>query len=187
LLNYAAQSAKPDLQPPLAGTINSQKKHALPPPQHQLAALYRLWSASVEFNEDVRMSTVILTRLARLIESCATPSATGSAISPASTRLPSVPASTSRDRSMGCCCARRSVARWPRLVRGLRVPQGLPRRLCVPHRGPSSAIYFDILKDRLYTTHEIACAAQRAATPLRLLDSLVRLLAPLMSFTREEV
>jgi len=51
-----------------------------------------------------------------------------------------------------------------------------------------SAVYFDILKDRLYTAATKSPARRSAQTALyRLLDALVRLMAPLMSFTAEEV
>jgi isoleucyl-tRNA synthetase len=51
-----------------------------------------------------------------------------------------------------------------------------------------SAVYFDILKDRLYTSAAKSKARRSAQTALyRLLDALVRLLAPIMSFTTEEV
>ena len=51
-----------------------------------------------------------------------------------------------------------------------------------------SSVYFDVLKDRLYTSAPKSPARRAAQTALyRLLDSLVRLLAPLMSFTAEEV
>jgi isoleucyl-tRNA synthetase len=51
-----------------------------------------------------------------------------------------------------------------------------------------SALYFDVLKDRLYTTATKSHARRSAQTALhRLLGALVRLLAPIMSFTSEEV
>ena len=51
-----------------------------------------------------------------------------------------------------------------------------------------SAIYFDVLKDRLYTSAPKSCARRSAQTALwRLGDALVRLLAPTMSFTADEV
>src|SRR5262249_27033140 len=51
-----------------------------------------------------------------------------------------------------------------------------------------SSLYFDVLKDRLYTTATKSHARRSAQTALyRLLDALVRLLAPIMSFTSEEV
>ncbi len=49
-------------------------------------------------------------------------------------------------------------------------------------------IYFDVLKDRLYTTAPKSKARRSAQTALyRLLDALVRLLAPILSFTADEV
>jgi isoleucyl-tRNA synthetase len=51
-----------------------------------------------------------------------------------------------------------------------------------------SAIYFDVLKDRLYTSAPKATPRRSAQTALwRLGEALVRLLAPVMSFTAEEV
>jgi isoleucyl-tRNA synthetase len=51
-----------------------------------------------------------------------------------------------------------------------------------------SAIYFDVLKDRLYTTAARSKARRSAQTALdRLGYALVRLVAPLISFTAEEV
>ena len=51
-----------------------------------------------------------------------------------------------------------------------------------------SAIYFDVLKDRLYTSAPRSPARRSAQTALwRLGEALVRLLAPVMSFTADEV
>jgi isoleucyl-tRNA synthetase len=51
-----------------------------------------------------------------------------------------------------------------------------------------SAFYLDILKDRLYTSAPQAPARRSAQTALwRLLQGLVRLMAPVLSFTAEEV
>jgi isoleucyl-tRNA synthetase len=51
-----------------------------------------------------------------------------------------------------------------------------------------SSIYFDVLKDRLYTSATKSKARRSAQTALyRLLDAMVRLLAPIMSFTSDEV
>jgi isoleucyl-tRNA synthetase len=51
-----------------------------------------------------------------------------------------------------------------------------------------SAIYFDVLKDRLYTSAPKSAARRSAQTALwKLGEMLVRLLAPVMSFTAEEV
>jgi isoleucyl-tRNA synthetase len=51
-----------------------------------------------------------------------------------------------------------------------------------------SSIYFDVLKDRLYTSATRSPARRSAQTAVyRLTHALVRLLAPLLSFTTEEV
>jgi len=51
-----------------------------------------------------------------------------------------------------------------------------------------SAIYFDVLKDRLYTSAPKSKARRSAQTALwRLGEALVRLLAPVMSFSADEV
>ena len=51
-----------------------------------------------------------------------------------------------------------------------------------------SAFYFDVLKDRLYTSAPNSAGRRAAQTVIwRILEAMVRLLAPLMSFTCEEV
>ena len=51
-----------------------------------------------------------------------------------------------------------------------------------------SAFYFDVLKDRLYTSAPKSQARRSAQTAIwRIGEALVRLLAPIMSFTCEEI
>ena len=51
-----------------------------------------------------------------------------------------------------------------------------------------SSIYFDVLKDRLYTTTPKSQARRSAQTAMwRVTDALVRLMAPILTFTTEEV
>src|SRR5205085_8635379 len=51
-----------------------------------------------------------------------------------------------------------------------------------------SQIYFDVLKDRLYTGATKSRARRSAQTAIwRIAEAMVRLLAPLMSFTADEV
>ncbi len=51
-----------------------------------------------------------------------------------------------------------------------------------------SALYLDILKDRLYVSAPSSTARRAAQTALfKILDALVRLMAPILSFTAEEV
>ncbi len=51
-----------------------------------------------------------------------------------------------------------------------------------------SAFYFDVLKDRLYTSAANSAGRRSAQTVIwRILEAMIRLLAPVMSFTSEEV
>ena len=51
-----------------------------------------------------------------------------------------------------------------------------------------SALYLDVLKDRLYTSKAASAARRSAQTAMTtLLDTMVRLLAPILTFTAEEV
>jgi isoleucyl-tRNA synthetase len=51
-----------------------------------------------------------------------------------------------------------------------------------------SAFYFDVLKDRLYTSAANSLGRRAAQTAIwRILEAMIRLLAPVMSFTSEEV
>jgi isoleucyl-tRNA synthetase len=51
-----------------------------------------------------------------------------------------------------------------------------------------SSIYFDVLKDRLYTTTPKSHARRSAQTAMwRVTEALVRLMAPVLTFTTEEV
>ncbi|MDX9746334.1 MAG: isoleucine--tRNA ligase [Syntrophales bacterium] len=51
-----------------------------------------------------------------------------------------------------------------------------------------SALYLDVLKDRLYTSETKSKARRSAQTAIyRILDTMVRLLAPILAFTAEEI
>jgi len=51
-----------------------------------------------------------------------------------------------------------------------------------------SAFYLDVLKDRLYTAPAKSVARRSAQTPMyRILDALTRLIAPVLSFTADEI
>src|SRR5437867_5954653 len=51
-----------------------------------------------------------------------------------------------------------------------------------------SAFYFDILKDRLYTAPRTSVRRRAAQTAIyRILDALVRAVAPILCFTADEV
>jgi isoleucyl-tRNA synthetase len=152
------------------------------------ADILRLWAASVEFNEDVRMSPTILTRLVdayrKLRNTFRYMLGNLNGFDPVVDAVPG-------DELM-------EIDQWI-LLRA----EDLVAKSRVWYEGfefhkiyhsayafctvDLSSIYFDVLKDRLYTSATKSKARRSAQTALyRLLDALVRLLAPLMSFTAEE-
>ncbi len=153
------------------------------------ADILRLWTASVEFNEDVRMSATILTRLVdayRKLRNTFRYMLGNLAGFDAATDA--VPAGEMAELDqwmllraedlLGRCLA------WYENFEFHKVYHAVYAFCTVD----LSAVYFDVLKDRLYTTAPKSHARRSAQTALyRLLDAFVRLLAPLMSFTAEEV
>ena len=149
--------------------------------KHHGAEILRLWSASVDFNEDVRLSRDH-------------PDAPGGRLPQAAQHLPlpaRQPARISTRRATPCrpprcrrstsgfCCAPKTW--WPAAAPGTtnfefhKVYHSVYAFATVD----LSAIYFDVLKDRLYTSAAKSQARRSAQTALyRLLDALVRLLAP---------
>jgi len=153
------------------------------------ADILRLWTASVEFNEDVRMSATILTRLVDayrklrntfryMLGNLADFDAASDA----------VPAGEMAELDQWMLLrAEDLVARcraWYDNFEFHKVYHSVYAFCTVD----LSAVYFDVLKDRLYTSAPKSPGRRSAQTALyRLLDAFVRLLAPLMSFTAEEV
>jgi isoleucyl-tRNA synthetase len=154
------------------------------------AEILRLWTASVEFNEDVRMSETIQTRLVDAYRKLRN-STFRYMLGNLSDFDPAADGVTGE--------ALHEIDRWI-LIRA----EDLVMRCRAWYENfefhkvyhtvyafttvDLSSIYFDILKDRLYTSAAKSKARRSAQTALyRLLDALVRLLAPLMSFTAEEV
>jgi isoleucyl-tRNA synthetase len=153
------------------------------------ADILRLWSASVEFNEDVRVSPTILTRLVdayrKLRNTFRYMLGNLDGFDP---EKDAVPASEMAGIDQWI------LLRAEDLVARCRAWYDDFAFHKVYHSSYAfctvdlSAVYFDILKDRLYTAATKSHARRSAQTALyRLLDALVRLLAPLVSFTAEEV
>jgi isoleucyl-tRNA synthetase len=153
------------------------------------AEIIRLWSGSVEFTEDVRLSPMILTRLTeayrKLRNTFRYMLGNLHDFDPA------------RDAVPGGELA--EIDQWV-LVRA----EDLVARIRIWYdefafhkvyravydfaTTDLSNIYFDVLKDRLYTSAAKSKARRSAQTALyRLAQALVRLLAPILSFTTEEV
>ena len=153
------------------------------------AEIIRLWSGSVDFTEDVRLSPMILTRLSeayrKLRNTFRYLLGNIHDFDPA------------RDAVAGGELA--EIDQWV-LVRA----EDLVARSRIWYdefafhkvyravydfaTTDLSNIYFDVLKDRLYTSAAKSKARRSAQTALyRLAQALVRLLAPILSFTTEEV
>jgi isoleucyl-tRNA synthetase len=157
--------------------------------KHHGADILRLWAASVEFNEDVRMSPTILTRLVdayrKLRNTFRYMLGNLNGFDPVADAVPGEEM-LEIDQWI--------LLRAEDLVAKSRVWYESFEFHKIYHSAYAfctvdlSSIYFDVLKDRLYTSATKSKARRSAQTALyRLLDALVRLLAPLMSFTAEEV
>ncbi len=153
------------------------------------AEMIRMWTASVEFNEDVRMSETILTRLVDAYRKLRnTFRYLLGNVSDFDPQTDAVPAAEMLELDQWILLrAEDLVARcraWYDDFAFHKVYHSVYAFATVD----LSAIYFDVLKDRLYTAATKSQARRSAQTALyRLLDALVRLVAPLMSFTAEEV
>ncbi|MBK9170043.1 MAG: isoleucine--tRNA ligase [Bryobacterales bacterium] len=152
------------------------------------AEVLRLWVASVEFNDDVRLSDTILKRLTEAYRKLrntfryALGNLHGYALEDAV-----------------ACADMPEIDQWilsraERLVERCRgwydefAFHKVYRAVYDFATIDLSAIYFDVLKDRLYTSGARSHARRSAQTALhRLAYALTRLLAPLLAFTAEEV
>jgi len=156
---------------------------------HHGAEILRLWSASVEFNEDVRISETILTRLVDAYRKLRnTFRYLLGNLSDFDAAADAVPASELAEIDQWILLrAEDLVARcraWYDNFEFHKVYHSVYAFATVD----LSAVYFDVLKDRLYTAATKSKARRSAQTALwRLLHSLVRLVAPVMTFTAEEV
>jgi isoleucyl-tRNA synthetase len=157
--------------------------------KHHGAELLRLWTASVEFNEDVRLSDTIVTRLTdayrKLRNTFRYALGNLSDFDPAKDAVPG-DGMLEIDQWI-LLRAEDLVARcrvWYHDFAFHKVYHAVYDFATVD----LSAIYFDVLKDRLYTAATRSPARRSAQTALyRLAHALVRLCAPIMAFTSEEV
>jgi len=153
------------------------------------ADLLRLWSASVEFSEDVRISPVILTRLSEAYRKLRNTFryALGNIhdFDPASDAVPGreLPELdqwilTRAAELVAQCRTHFDDFAFHKVYRAVYDFAAIEL----------SSVYFDVLKDRLYTSAPKSHARRSAQTTLhRLAMALVRLFAPILSFTMEEV
>ncbi len=153
------------------------------------AEVLRLWVASVEFTEDVRMSETILARLSEAYRKIRNTFrfALGNLddFDPARDAVPA--ASMLEIDQWILMRAGQLVAdcrAWYEEFAFHRVYQALYNFATTD----LSAVYFDVLKDRLYTAAPRSAARRSAQTALwRLTYALARLLEPILTFTTEEV
>ncbi|HSB15520.1 MAG TPA: isoleucine--tRNA ligase [Bryobacteraceae bacterium] len=152
------------------------------------AEVLRLWVASVDFTEDVRISETILTRLSEAYRKLRNTFryALGNLcdFDPATD---AVPAGEMLELDQWILMrAERLVERctaWYEQLAFHKVYRAVYDFATID----LSSIYFDVLKDRLYTSATRSRARRSAQTALyRLTHALLRLLAPLLTFTTEE-
>jgi isoleucyl-tRNA synthetase len=153
------------------------------------AEVLRLWVASIEYNEDVRLSPTILQRLADAYRKLR------NTFRYALGNL----GDFDPERDALDPAAMQEIDQWilfraEELVRKCRAwyeEYAFHRVYRAAYDFATidlSAVYFDVLKDRLYTSAPNSPGRRAAQTALyRLNYALVRLLAPLMAFTTDEV
>jgi isoleucyl-tRNA synthetase len=153
------------------------------------AELIRLWSASVDFMEDVRVSPLILTRLTEAYRKLRNTFryALGNIhdFKPATDAVPGDQLLeidqwilVRAEDLVARCRASYDEFAFHKVYRAVYDFAAIEL----------SSIYFDVLKDRLYTSATRSHARRSAQTALyRLSLALVRIMAPILSFTMEEV
>jgi isoleucyl-tRNA synthetase len=153
------------------------------------ADILRLWTASVEFNEDVRMSATILTRLVdayrKLRNTFRYMLGNLAGFDPAAD---AVPAGEMEELDQWMLLRAEDLVERCRAWYDNFEFHKIYHAVYAFFTVDLSAVYFEIVRDRLYTSATKSQARRSAQTALyRMLDAFVRLLAPLMSFTTEEV
>jgi len=153
------------------------------------AEIIRLWSGSVEFTEDVRLSPTILTRLSeayrKLRNTFRYMLGNLHDFDPAKD---AVPGAELAEIDQWVLVKARDLVGHGRLAYDELAFHRVYRAVYDFATTDLSNVYFDVLKDRLYTSAAKSKARRSAQTALyRLAQALVRLLAPILSFTMEEV
>lgn len=153
------------------------------------AEIIRLWSGSVDFTEDVRLSPTILTRLSeayrKLRNTFRYMLGNLHDFDPAKD---AVPGGELEEIDQWVLVKARDLAGHSRLAYDELAFNRVYRAVYDFATTDLSNVYFDVLKDRLYTSAAKSKARRSAQTALyRLAQALVRLLAPILSFTTEEV
>jgi isoleucyl-tRNA synthetase len=153
------------------------------------AELIRLWTASVAFTEDVRISPMILTRLSEAYRKLRNTFryALGNLhdFDPAAD---AVPGDELLEFDQWILVRAEELVSRSRIWYDDFEFHKVYRAVYDFATVELSSIYFDVLKDRLYTSAPQSHARRSAQTTLyRLAFALVRLFAPILSFTTEEI
>jgi isoleucyl-tRNA synthetase len=153
------------------------------------AEIVRLWVASVEFREDVTCSEQLMQRVAdnykKIRNTFRYILGNLQGFDPEKDRVP-FDEMDSIDQYMLRQTAglNAQVRRWYEELAFHKIYQRMNQFIVVD----LSAFYFDVLKDRLYTSAPKSRARRAAQTSIWLIgEALVRLLAPVMSFTCDEI
>jgi isoleucyl-tRNA synthetase len=153
------------------------------------ADLLRLWTASVEFTEDVTLSKTILERLTEAYRKLRNTFryALGN-LHEFDPVKDSVPASEMLEIDRWILSKAEEVVRQCRASYGELAFHKVYRAIYDFAASDLSAVYFDVLKDRLYTSGKRSLARRSGQTALyKIHYALTRLIAPLLAFTAEEV
>jgi isoleucyl-tRNA synthetase len=153
------------------------------------AEILRLWTGSVDFTEDVRISPMILTRLTeayrKLRNTFRYMLGNLHDFDPA---RDAVPGGELAGIDQWVLVQAQDLVMRSRIAYDEFAFHRVYRAVYDFATTDLSNIYFDVLKDRLYTSAAKSKARRSAQTALyRLAQALVRLLAPILSFTTEEV
>ncbi len=153
------------------------------------ADLLRLWVGSVDFTEDVRLSNTILTRLSESYRKLRNTFryALGN-IHDFQPAEHAVPGAELHELDQWILARAAEVVTRCRTAYDEIDFHKVYRAVSEFATVDLSSVYFDILKDRLYTSAPNAKSRRSAQTALyRLLEALAPLFAPILSFTTEEV
>jgi isoleucyl-tRNA synthetase len=154
------------------------------------ADVLRLWCAAVDYSEDVRISDTILERLSeayRKIRNTVFRYALGNLYDFDPAR-DAVPADQLPEIDQWILLRAEELVRKCRDWYGEFAFHKVYRAIYDFAATDLSAVYFDVLKDRLYTAAATSHARRSGQTAVyRLTWALVRLLAPMLAFTMEEV
>jgi isoleucyl-tRNA synthetase len=153
------------------------------------AEIIRLWSGSVDFTEDVRLSPMILTRLSEAYRKLRnTFRYLLGNIHDFDAARDAVPGGELAEIDQWVLIRAEDLVARSRIWYDEFAFHKVYRAVYDFATTDLSNIYFDVLKDRLYTSAAKSKARRSAQTALyRIAQALVRLLAPILSFTTEEV